>query len=185
MLQTRLIRRAAVLGTCAMALLVAAPAGAATYPVSGSQTVVNEEQGIYKMRGGLIGRWTVTSFEEVAQTPIYHGRGTEKFKGCLNRRGDRSCKGDPSGTLSFNFDYWALFSTGDELVWGSCWHPVVSGTGDFAGATGVLVMVDTPTKAGVKTAYIGNVTLKGKGKSARHSRARAASARRAGCVATG
>ena len=41
-------------------------------------------------------------------------------------------------------------------------------------------MVDTPTTAGVKTAYIGNLTLKGKGKS---SRARTASARRAGCGA--
>ena len=110
MLQTRLVRRALVLGTCAMALLVAAPAGAATYAVSGSQTAVNEEQGIYKMRGGLIGRWTITSFEEVAQTPIFHGRGTEKFKGCIDRRRDRSCKGDPSGTLSFTFRYWGLFA---------------------------------------------------------------------------
>jgi hypothetical protein len=39
---------------------------------------------------------------------------------------------------------------------------VVSGTDDFAGAQGVLVMADTPTKHGVKTGYIGNLTLKGK-----------------------
>jgi hypothetical protein len=180
MVNVELIRRAAVLSACATALVVAAPAGAATYPVSGKQTVVNEEKGIYKMHGSLIGRWTTTSFEEVEQTPYYHGRGTEKFRGCLDRRGNRSCKGDPSGTLSFTFDYWALFGSDEELVWGSCWHPVVSGTGHFAGASGVLVMVDTPTKAGVKTAYIGNLTLKGKGKS---SRARTASATRAGCVA--
>lgn len=180
MVNVQLIRRAAVLSACAAALVVAAPAGAATYPVSGKQKVVDEEKGIYKMQGDLVGRWTITSFEEVETAPYFHGRGTEKFRGCLDRRGNRSCKGDPSGTLSFSFDYWALFATGDELVWGSCWHPVVSGTGDFAGASGVLTMVDTPTKAGVKTAYIGNLTLKGKGKS---SRARTASAARAGCRA--
>ncbi len=53
----------------------------------------------------------------------------------------------------------------------------MSGTGDFAGASGVIVMVDTPTKGGIRTAYIGNLTLKGKGgKGARHSRASAAGA---------
>jgi hypothetical protein len=48
-----------------------------------------------------------------------------------------------------------------SLVWGACWHPVVSGTDDFEGARGVFVMADTPTKQGVKTAYIGNLTLDG------------------------
>lgn len=177
MRKTRLL----VLATCAAALLVAAPAGAATYAVSGKQSVVDEEKGIYKMRGSLLGRWTTTSFEEVATEPYYQGRGTERFRGCLDRRRDHSCKGDPSGTLSFTFDYWALFD-GEDLVWGSCWHPVTGGTGDFAGARGVLVMVDTPTKGGVRTDYIGNLTLKGKGKSARRASA-AASTGRAGCVA--
>lgn len=174
--------KALFVATAAAMLLVAAPASAGpTHTLSGKQLVVNEEQGVYKMRGSLIGRWNTTSFEEVETTPYYHGRGTELFKGCLDRRHDRSCKGDPSGTLSFTFDFWALFASEDpsSLVWGSCWHPVASGTGDFAGAQGVVVMVDTPAKNGSKTAYIGNVTLKGKGaKGAHHSRARAA---RAGC----
>jgi hypothetical protein len=59
---------------------------------------------------------------------------------------------------------------------------VVSGTGDFAGASGVLTMVDTPTKQGVKTAYIGNLTLKGKGKGKGTRRAQAHSARAAGAA---
>ncbi len=115
------------------------------------------------MRGGLIGGWQVTDFKELETSPLYHAEGTEAFKGCLDRRRDRSCKGDPSGTLSFTFEYWALFASEDpaSLVWGACWHPVVSGTGDFAGAQGVLVFADTPTHNGVKTRYIGNVTLKG------------------------
>ena len=37
----------------------------------------------------------------------------------------------------------------------------MSGTDDFEGARGVFVMADTPTKQGVKTAYIGNLTLDG------------------------
>ena len=89
------------------------------------------------------------------------GRGTELFEGCLDRRRDRSCKGDPSGTLSFTFEYWALFASPDpaSLVWGACWHPIVSGTGDFAGAQGVIAMVDTPTPSGVDDATTSDVTL--------------------------
>jgi hypothetical protein len=154
-------------------LVVAAPASLAkTYTVSGKQIVVDEENGIYKMRGSLIGRWSVTSFQESIQDPYYHGSGTEEFKGCLDRRRDGRCKHDPSGTLQITFEYWALFGSEDpeSLVWGSCWHPVVSGTGDFDGASGVFTMVDTPTKHGVSTAYIGNLTLKGQ---AHYGKARA------------
>jgi hypothetical protein len=159
--------RTTAVSLAVVALLAAGTASASadtTYPLSGKQTVVNEDKGLYKMRGSLIGRWTVTSFNEVADPTYFHATGTEEFKGCLDRRRDRSCKSDPSGTLSLTFEYWALFGSEDpdSLVWGACWHPVVSGTGDFAGAQGVLVMADTPTKRGVKTAYIGNLTLPGK-----------------------
>jgi hypothetical protein len=149
----------------AVALLaVVAPASfAKTYEVSGKQIVVDEENGIYKMRGSLIGRWSVTSFQESAQDPYFHASGTEEFKGCLDRKRDGRCKHDPHGTLSMTFEYWALFGSEDpeSLVWGACWHPVVGGTGDFEGASGVFTMVDTPTQHGVKTAYIGNLTLGG------------------------
>jgi hypothetical protein len=157
-------KRLVLLATALAILVVVAPASAKTYPVSGKQIVVDEDKGIYKMRGSLIGRWAVTAFEEVTDPTYFHGRGTEAFRGCLDRRHDRSCKGDPSGTLSMTFEYWALFGSEDpdSLVWGACWHPVVSGTGDFEGAQGVFVMADTPTKHGVSTAYIGNLTLKGK-----------------------
>jgi hypothetical protein len=175
----------AVAACAVVALAVAAPAGAKTYAVKGTQTVVNEDQGIFKMRGGLVGKWNITSFEEapIADSPYFHATGTELFKGCLNRGRGRSCKGDPSGTLSFTFEYWALFASPDpeSLVWGSCWHPIVKGTGDFTGAQGVLTMVDTPTRNGVKTKYIGNVTLKGH--SARRV-ARTAAASRSSCGST-
>ncbi len=164
MLRTNTSRRLVALAGCAvLALALAAPASGKTHRLSGTQKVVDEDAGTYKMRGSLVGSWAATSFEEVADPTYFHGRGTELFKGCLDRRRDRSCKGDPKGSLSFTFDYWALFASPDpeSLVWGACWHPIVEGTGDFAGAQGVVMMVDTPTDKSVKTKYIGNVTLRG------------------------
>ena len=115
----------------AAALVLAAPAGAATYQVAGKQKAVDADAGTYKMSGGLRGKWATTSFEEVATAPYYEGKGTEVFKGCIDRRRDRSCKGDPSGTLSFTFRYWALFGSEDpeSFIWGACWHPVVERDG--------------------------------------------------------
>ena len=157
------MKGATFLAAAAAVLVLAAPAGAATYRVAGKQKVIDEDAGTYKMTGGLRGSWAMTSFEEVATSPYYEGTGTEAFKGCLDRRRDRSCKGDPSGTLSFKFHYWALFASEDpaSMIWGACWHPVVGGTGDFAGAQGVVMFVDSPTANGVKTAYIGSLTLGG------------------------
>ena len=168
-----------VAAAAVVALVAAAPASAKskTYAVSGAQIPVDVNAGTYKMTGGLIGDWATTSFTELAKSPIYKGKGTEKFSGCLDRHHDGSCKGDPSGTLKFDFRYWASFTAAGDLVWGSCWHPITGGTGDFAGAVGVLTMVDTPTGAGgqdATTAYVGNVTLKGdKSRSKAHARAAA------------
>lgn len=154
------------------ALMLAASASAATpYQVSGTQTVVDEAAGTYKMHGSLIGDWSFTSYTEIATAPIYRAKGTELFSGCLDVRRDGSCNGDPSGTLAFKFKYWAQFDPQGALVWGTCSHPITGGTGAFAGATGVLAMVDTPTPQGVSTSYIGNVTLRGSAKS--HTQARA------------
>ena len=170
------MKRTAFLAATVAALLLAAPAGAKTYQVKGTQKVVDEQAGTFKMAGDLLGAWATTSFEEVATAPYYEGKGTETFKGCIDRRRDRSCAGDPSGTLSFEFRYWGLYGSADpaSLVWGSCWHPVVSGTGAFAGAQGVLTFVDSPTPKGVRTAYIGSLTLnRGQGARARGARSRA------------
>ena len=157
------VMRMALAAACVIALAVAVPASGKTYRVSGQQITVDADAGIYKMRGGLIGDWRITSFEELGTTPYYHARGTERFKGCIDRRRDRSCKGDPSGTLELTMEYWALFASPDpaSLVWGACFHPIVSGTGDFAGVQGVVQMLDTPSRKGVRTDYIGNLTLKG------------------------
>ena len=118
------------------ALALASPAGAATIEVEGRQKAIDESTA--KMTGDLRGVWTTTSFEPVAFEPYFEAKGTELFEGCIDRRRDRSCKGDPSGTLTFEFRYVAIYGSADpaSLVWGTCWHPVVSGTGAFAGRTG-------------------------------------------------
>jgi hypothetical protein len=173
-----MLRAVLLVTAAASAFVLAAPAGATTYQVHGKQKVVDEAAGLSKVTGGLVGSWAMTSFEEVATSPYYEGMGTEEFDGCIDRRRDRSCKGDPSGTLRFEFRYWGLFGSADpaSMIWGSCWHPIVGGTGDFAGAAGVVTFVDSPTRDGVKTSYIGTITTKG-GKASR----RASAARRPAC----
>jgi hypothetical protein len=147
-------------------LAVTAPAGA--YPVSGEQfavsgkqTVVNESAGTYKLNGGLLGNWSITSFKELASKPVFKGKGTESFDGCIDVKLDGSCKGDPSGTMKFKFRYWAKFGSNDAIQLGTCAHPVTGGSGDFAGASGFLMMVDTPTGKPpfVTTRYEGVITL--------------------------
>jgi hypothetical protein len=149
-----------VLLASAVALLWATPAGA-TY-VSGKQTIVSEKKGTFKMAGGLIGSWAITSFKVQKTKPVFKAKGTESFNGCMDVGHDGSCTGDPSGTMDFTFKYWAKI--GDEKVQlGTCAHPVVGGTGGFSGATGFLMMVDTPIKRKpfIKTHYEGDIRLGG------------------------
>lgn len=171
---------ATVLGAVAAASLLATAAAATTvsgeqFTVAGKQTVVNEKAGTSKMSGGLLGNWKITSFTETAHQPVFRGKGTESFSGCIDRKLDGSCAGDPSGTLKFKFRYWGKFGKGDALELGTCAHPVTGGSGDFAGASGFLMMVDTPTKKApfVETNYEGIITVSGPATSARPSAAAA------------
>ena len=149
-----------LLAAAVAVLALASPAGAATIEVAGRQKAIDENTA--KLTGDLRGRWTTTSSELVAFAPYVEVKGTELFEGCIDRRRDRSCAGDPSGTLNLEFGFLGLYESPDpaSLVWGTCWHPVVSGTGAFAGAQGVLAFVDSPTSKGTSTRYIGSLTLK-------------------------
>ncbi|HEY6886986.1 MAG TPA: hypothetical protein VI300_04375, partial [Solirubrobacter sp.] len=148
-------------------LALAAPARARTYFVSGQQLPVGDT---LTMRGGLIGTWTTTSVTAIS-APIpalplaYQLIGTERFEGCLNRHRDWSCRHDPKGSLTFYMDTWLQDSVPDpdvfSGVWGACVHPITSGTGAFAGAQGVITMLDTYAPGGVyiDTRYDGNLIL--------------------------
>jgi hypothetical protein len=106
---------AALLGLALCCALGAATAQAKTVSVSGTQTVVDENAGTYRMHGDLVGGWKITSFKELATAPLYQGKGTERFRGCLDRGHDGGCAGDPKGKLFLRFRYWALFGSDDSL----------------------------------------------------------------------
>ena len=116
------------------------------------------------MAGGLVGSWAITSFKELKNKGVvFKAKGTESFNGCMDLGHDGSCTGDPSGTMDFTFKYWAKLSPDDKVQLGTSGHPVVSGTGGFAGATGFLMLVDTPIKKKpfTKTHYEGDINLIG------------------------
>jgi hypothetical protein len=156
-----------LLVSLAASLAVTASAGARTYFVSGQQIPGDAAS---TMRGGLVGTWTTTSVVAItAPIPehplVYQLIGAERFDGCLNRHRDWSCRHDPKGTLTFYMDTWLEDSVPDpdvfSGVWGACVHPVTAGTGAFAGAQGVITMIDTYAPGGVYvgTRYDGNIIL--------------------------
>ena len=153
-----------VLGVAASLAATGAASAAGTTQVDGIQMLVSLGDPLdpaddgYWMSGygdgrpALIGWWRTTSFQLGVITPsgVVTGTGTEEFEGCLDANGDASCGGsEPAGTLRFSFESSAKY----DLVTfaqehGRCHHPITGGTGDFAGATGVLRFKDDPV-AGV------------------------------------
>ena len=160
-------RLIALVTLVAGALLVAAPASAAgAVQVAGNQTPVatcdgdSSDLGTFSMDGTLIGCWFADSFEVVREhaSGTVQITGTEHFDGCLDLGGDGSCSGDPQGTLSFSFQFSGKFDvvTSAEIR-GRCQHPIVSGAGGFATASGVITFKDDVT-TGIAP-YRGNVRL--------------------------
>jgi hypothetical protein len=150
----------------ALAGLVATSAGAVRvsgeqYSVSGKQTPRPRKEDTFRMSGGLIGDWKLDTFKTLAVKPVYRAKGTETFDGCIDVKRDGSCAGDPSGTMRFSFRYWAQLDQDGKVQLGTCSHPVTGGSGDFADASGLVMMVDTPIKKPpfTVTHYQGTITL--------------------------
>src|ERR1700753_995184 len=116
----RLIPLLVFLAALALATTAAAaPASGEGFAVSRKQNVVDEEEGTYKMSGGLVGEWKITSFKELPSSQgVFKAKGTESFKGCVDRKLDGSCTGDPTGNLKFSFRYWGRFSKEDKVELG-------------------------------------------------------------------
>ena len=67
---------------------------------------------------------------------------------------------EPHGTLSFAFTFTGQFDVTTEAeIRGRCHHPIVSGTEDFAGATGVLNFNDDVANG--TAPYKGHIKLSG------------------------
>jgi hypothetical protein len=129
----------------AVALASAAQAGA--IQVSGVQSAPQAD-GSNLMSGSLIGTWWTTSFFLQGFEPSggIQGSGTETFVGCMDTNANGVCDVvDPTGTIDFSFTFTAKYdpSFTTELH-GRCHHPVIGGTGGFAGVTGVLDYKDDP-----------------------------------------
>jgi hypothetical protein len=149
----------ATVGIALASLVAAAPAGA-TY-VSGKQIPTGFNK--YEMTGGLLGKWKVTKFKAIREGGrVFKGKGEEKFNGCLDADRDKSCDGEVTGQLYFKFTYWGSFGDDGFINLGTCAHRVTDGKEGFAGASGFLMMVDTPAPGsdnGFKTHYEGDINL--------------------------
>jgi hypothetical protein len=156
----KLAGAAVVLAALAVTTSVAASAATGGVSVSGTQTVLDEKQGIYAMHGALLGSWHVTSFvPRYKNAHPFVATGTEKFVGCQDVDRSTSCDVDePTGTLRLMFVYWADYDAKtNALVRGECVHPLVGGTGAFARASGVLFMKDAVVGTTVRTTYHGEL----------------------------
>ncbi|MET1006115.1 MAG: hypothetical protein ABWX96_11225 [Propionibacteriaceae bacterium] len=136
-----------------------------TVQVSGQLVPVDLENGIYDVKGELIGTWTFppaeTSTYYQSSTRLYQ-KGTEYFDGCLNTDGDDKCdRSEPSGRWRSDYIYWASLDRGGRLIEGGCIHPLNGGSGAFTGVRGLLQMTDVyaSTAAGSTAIYQGEVIL--------------------------
>lgn len=130
--------------------------------VAGRQIPVDIGNGLYEMRGSLVGDWHYIPKEVLHNAPRFYAEaGVEVFNGCIDHRPrDGKCTGrDYRGELHLAFLYWASFDRRGNLIRGQCVHPITGGRGAFAGARGRLRMVDRPVGDRVKTTYRGRIVL--------------------------
>jgi hypothetical protein len=160
----RTLRNASRLSTAAAvaSLTLLTPAGAAyasgTTQVSGlmvwdgggSCTQDPSGNGAYVVAGGLVGCWYLSTIVlEQQQNSSYRYSGTELFVGCL---------GEKCGRLHTTFTFTAQYAADGTELHGRCHHPITSGEGGLAGASGVINMHDNPDGS---VDYAGHVTLPG------------------------
>lgn len=144
--------------------VLAMPASAGTTQVSGIAVFNNECQapvgsppadpGDYppiELSGSLFGCWyTYVSESKFNRSGTYQEQGNETFVGCLNGM---------CGTFETIYTFTGKYvdETFTEEIHGRCEHRIVGGTGDFAGASGVILFKDDVVN--LKFDYRGNVNL--------------------------
>jgi len=144
--------------------VLAMPASAGTTQVSGISVFNNECQppvgsppvdlGDYPpidLTGSLHGCWyTYVSSSQFNRSGTYQEKGTEIFVGCLNGM---------CGTFETIYTFTAKYvdETFAEEIHGRCEHRIVGGTGDFAGAKGVILFKDDVVN--LKFDYRGHISL--------------------------
>jgi hypothetical protein len=152
----RLARPLLVALVAALTSTGAVLAGNGTTIVRGIQAAAGTcEDGGYAMTGDLVGCWWIDSFETRSSEDksTFVATGTEHFTGCM---------GSTCGTFYTTYSYTAKtdgpWPTSAEIH-GRCHHPVVGGTGGFAGASGEISFHDVVDVSPPYYPYIGNVHL--------------------------
>lgn len=155
-----MLRRSIVAGLGVLVLALGAGAALAatqeTTDVGGSQTPgvfgpCADPSAVQTMEGDLSGCWYVDDLTcRLNPSGTVQCTGHEHFVGSL---------GSKTGTFSTTFEFTGKFDGPPTFaeIHGRCHHPIVGGTGDFAGASGVLQFKDDVT-TGVST-YRGHITL--------------------------
>jgi len=156
-----------LLGVVALSALFGAQsavgAGAGATIVRGDQLADEKcgpaADGTYTMAGDLVGCWYTDEFNVRSENPGggFRASGKEHFIGCLDSNGDGSCAGEPQGQFNTTFTFTAKLAPSGEEIHGRCHHPVVSGSGAFAGATGEISFKDIPSEG--RFPYHGNLKL--------------------------
>jgi hypothetical protein len=104
------------------------------------------------LTGSLNGCWyTYVSRSQFNPSGTYVEQGNEIFVGCLN--------GTTCGTFETTYTFTAKYvdDTFAQEIHGRCEHRIVGGTGDFAGAKGVITFKDDVVN--LKFDYRGNISL--------------------------
>ena len=171
-MQGRIAQRLVLaVGLVSAVALVAVQAGigAGATIVRGDQFVIPTGQGncgsdtsagTYRMAGDLVGCWYTDDFVVENENPGggFKASGIEHFTGCLNTNGNATCDaGEPSGTFETTFVFTAKFAPSGDEIHGRCHHPIVGGTGAFAGASGGLSFKDIPSEG--RFPYHGEIKL--------------------------
>ena len=130
-----------------MAMMLVVPAGAAgaiEQNVDGVATFVDECGGqtsiaTLSLEGAFEGCLYTDTIKQArfSDDGVYTERGTETIAGCWD-----SPEGEKCGTLSTTYEFIAVFDVDGNQLSGGCTHPIVGGTGDLAGASGILVFAD-------------------------------------------
>jgi hypothetical protein len=105
------------------------------------------------LSGSLKGCWyTYVSASRFNPSGTYVEQGNEIFVGCLN--------GTTCGTFETTYTFTAKYvdDTFAMEIHGRCEHRIVGGTGDFAGAKGVILFKDDVVN--LKFDYRGHISLK-------------------------
>ena len=151
------VRRLGLLiGLCAIVAIgtVQSAAGAGAIVVRGDQLIAggsscpNADEGTYRMAGDLIGCWYTDTISVDLANPagVVKVSGTEHFVGCLDSNHNGSCSSNENGVFQTTFTFTGKYAPTGEEIHGRCHHPILGGSGVFAGASGELSFTDIPSE---------------------------------------